>query len=199
MTLREHSLKNIYIWEYKTYEYSYDFTTWSVSDLQSKGWIVPSGSVVNSNGYYNSSNNWNAMTLADNDLANACQNAKKFVFSFTWSATSSHQRSIWLRKASTDNTLFYWDGQAHTWGNQALFWWEQLFTESTLYGDNWTYTATMTVDIVNKTWQIEMTNHSTLSGTVTDTAIASFRDCGSIYVYGETYAYIKSFSATIIY
>lgn len=193
-------VKEIYVGTTKVrpsgWTYSYDFTTWSVADLQSKWWTVPSWSVVDSNGYYNSSKNWNAMTLADN-VANACQNAKKFVFSFTWSATGGHQRSIWLRNASADNTLFYWDGFAHTWGNQAIFWWEILFTESTLYGNNWTYTATMIVDIQNKTWQIEMTDHSTLSGTITDTAIASFRNCDAIYVYWERYAYIKSFSITI--
>lgn len=179
--------------------YSYDFTTWSVADLQSKWWTVPTGSVVDSNGYYNSSRNWNGMTVVDNNLATACQNAKKLVFSLTWSATGNHQRLIWLKKisVSTENVLFYWDGEAHTWGNQALFWWEQLFTESTLYGNNWTYTATMTVDIVNKTWQIEMTDHSTLSGTVTDTAIATFRNCDWIAVYWERNAYIESFSVTI--
>ena len=180
----------------KWWKYSYDFTTWSVADLQSKWWTVSTGSVVNSNGYYNSSRNWNAMTLADN-VANACQNAKKLVFSYTWSATSAHQRSIWLRKSSADTVFFYWDGYAHAWGNQAWFWWEILFTESISYGNNWTYTATMIVDIVNKTWITEMTNHSTLSGTVTDTAIASFRDCDTIYVYWERDAYIKSFSITI--
>jgi hypothetical protein len=93
--------------------------------------------------------------------------------------------------------LFYWDGVAHTWGNQAMFWWEQLFTESTLYGTNWTYTATMTVDIVNKTWQVEMTDHTTLTWTITDTAIATFRNCELISVYWERDAYIKSFNITI--
>jgi hypothetical protein len=34
------------------------------------------------------------MTLTDADLATACQNAKKLVFSFTWSATGGHQRAI---------------------------------------------------------------------------------------------------------
>lgn len=194
----------IYVWNQKVrpsgwaiWTYSYDFTTWSVADLQSKGWTVPTGSVVNSNGYYNSSKNWNAMTLTDNNLATACQNANRLVLSFTWSATGSQQRSIWLRNGSTEIVRFYWDGDAHTWGNQAGFWWEVLFSESTQYGNNWTYTATMTVDIVNKTWQIEMTNHSTLSGTITDTAIAAFRNCDRIGIYWEQYAYIRSFSITI--
>lgn len=197
-------ISKVFLWDtqvrpsgWAIWTYSYDFTTWSTSDLQSKWWTVPTGSVVNSNGYYNSSRNWNAMTLADNDLATACQNAKKFIFSFTWSATGTHQRAVWLRNVSTEIVIFYWDGVAHTWGNQALFWWEHLFNESTLYGNNWTYTATMTVDIVNKTWQVEMTDHTTLTWTITDTAIATFRNCEFISVYWERYAYVKSFSVTI--
>ena len=76
----EKELKNAYIGEYHEYEYTYDFTTWSTSDLQSKWWTVPTGSVVNSSGYYNSSRNWNHMTISLPQLQTAVQTATEVIY-----------------------------------------------------------------------------------------------------------------------
>lgn len=188
----------IYMWrEMPIFTYSYDFTTWSVADLQSKWWTVPAWSTVNSNWYYNSSRNRNFMTLSSADLSTAASSAVKLVMSYTWTATWNHQRSLNITTTWTETTFFYWDWIAHTWWNQAGFVWVSMFSESTAYWTNWTYTNTMTVDLTNKTWEIEMTDHATLTWTLTDSQITTFRTSNWISVYWERYAYIESFNITM--
>ena len=179
------------------YEYSYDFTTGSTADLSSKWWTVPAGSVVDSNGYYNSSRNWNAMTYTSTDISNAAQNAKSVVLELTWSAGSWHQERVLTINGSSECIVLYWNGMAEDWGNQALFGGVSLLRESTAYGQSWTYTTTLTVDLVNKTWEYVSTGHNTLTWTVTDAAITTFRGGNAIHVYWESSAYIRNINVRI--
>lgn len=200
MVLVENSLKNAYIGGYHEYEYTYDFTTWSTSDLQSKWWTVPTGSVINSNGYYNSSKNRNAMTINLPQLQTAVQTATKVIYWLSWTASWSQQRVFALASWSTEICLFYWDWQSASGGNQASFWQQTIVNESGYtYWRSGTFTTTITVDLENKTRQYEWTNHTTLTWTVTDTAIASFRTVDGIRVYWEQTAYITWIWVKIIY
>jgi hypothetical protein len=198
-------ISKVFLWDtqvrpsgWAIWTYSYDFTTWSTSDLQSKGWTVPTGSVVNSNGYYNSSKNRNMLHLDSSELANVAQTATKLVMTRTWTATNRHQRTfqlVWWWAP----TRMYWDGEAHSWGggNQVWFGWVGCWDEATAYWNNWIYTNTFTVDITNKTWKYEWTNHTTETWTITDASITAFRQSSAIELYWERYAYVKSFSVTI--
>ena len=186
--------------KYHEYEYSYDFTTWSTSDLQSKWWTVPSGSVVNSSGYYNSNKNRQLLTISLPQLQAAAQTATNVVYWLSWTASWNQQRTFSLVNWNTELCTLYWDWQSSLGGNQALFGGEILLMESGYtYWRSGTFTTTVTVDLVNKTWKYEWTNHTTLTWTVTDTAITNFRTANRLNVYWEQTAYITSIWVKIIY
>ncbi len=183
--------KSNYIWW--TFEYSYNFTTWSVTDLQNKGWTVPSGSVVNSSGYYNSNKNRWRLKISSPQLQAAAQTATKVTYWLSWTASWFQQRSFSLVNWSTEICTLYWDWNSPTGGNSAMFWNQSLVSEDGYsYWRNGTFTTTVTVDLVNKTRKYEWTNHTTLTWTVTDTAITNFRTVNGLQVYWEQTVYITS-------
>ena len=182
--------------EEPTYTFSYDFTTWSIADLQSKWWSTGSWNSISSSGYMNTSRNWSVLSLTSSDLWTATQSCTTATLVLTWSASGQHQRLVNLNKNWTQSLSLYWDGVSTTYWNQATFGGEYLILEDG-YWNNWTYTTTFTVDLSNKTWEYVSTSHSTLTWTVTDAEITAFRGSNTINVYWESSAYIKSFSVII--
>ena len=193
----EKELKKWYIWEYvePIFNYSYDFTTWSVADLQSKWWTVANTATINSNGYRASG--WKMTEITDSDLANAAQSAKKLITEFGWSWSWSQQRTFALLASWAENSLFYWDWLAHLWWNQASFGWVTLFNLDDGYGASWTFTMTLEVNLTNKTRECIGTNWFLQSWTITDAQITSFRWVDWIHIYAESRAYIRSIGVTI--
>lgn len=182
--------------DWGAYSFSYDFTTWSVADLQSKWWTVPSWSVINSNGYYNVLNNWSLVTYSSAELTSAIQNAKSLTMSLTWYSTGEHQRSRGIRHTGNQETVFYWDWVTANVGNQVRFANQELvMTNGNVYVTG-TFTEKLTADIVNKTWSFEG-NPSNQTGTLSDTNINYFKAWGNLQVYAQQTAYIKSVSITI--
>ena len=101
---------------------------------------------------------------------------------------------------STEICVFYWDWQSSSGWNQAIFGGTTLVNENGYtYWRSGTFTTTVTVDLVNKTWKYEWTNHTTLTWTVTDTAITNFRTVNGLRVYWEQTAYITSIGVKVIY
>lgn len=202
MVLVENSLKNAYIGGYHEYEYTYDFTSWSTSDLQSKWWTVPTGSVVNSNGYYNSSKNWSLITFSSSELTEAMQLAQKLTMSVTWYSTWGHQKVFGFKHTWWQETIFYGDGVTAAGGNQVNFWNDYLIMSAgNVYGSTGTYTQILTVNFISKTWAYQW-NPSDQTGTVTDTAIGYFRAWWNIQIYFQNDAtawYMKNFSIKIEY
>lgn len=195
MVLVENELKNAYIWEYvPPYEISYDFTTWSVADLQSKWWTVPAWSSVTANGYKNTSDNRSYIKLSSSELHDYAQTATKLVMKLHWTATWLTERALSIFDGTTEICNLYWNYVA----NSATFGQVSYVNESiSEYWQNWEFTTTFTVDIQNKTWEYVSTGHTTLTWTVTDASITSFRLSNGIWVYFQGSGYIKDMSITI--
>lgn len=204
--IRTTNIKKVYVWTNQVrpseiWSFSYDFTTWSVADLQSKWWTVPSWSIINSNGYYNQSRNRNLITYSSAELTSALQNAKSMTMSLTWYSTGESQRVRGIKHTWGQETIFYGDCVTANYGNQALFAGESLVsTDGNVYGSVWTYTTTLSADLVNKTWEYKW-NPSDQTGTLTNTAINYFKAWGNLEVYAEAWngqtIYIKNVSIII--
>lgn len=191
----------MYIWTNKVrpmwiFNISYDFTTWSAADLQNKWWTVPTWSSITTNGYKNTSSNRSYIKLSSSELYDYAQVATKLVMQLHWKGTWHTERVLSTMNGNTEICNLYWNYVA----NSATFGQVSYVNESiSEYWQNWEFTTTFTVDIQNKTWEYVSTNHNTLTWTVTDASITSFRWSNGIWVYFQGAGYMKDISVTIEY
>jgi len=193
----EHSLKNAYIGGY--YEYSYDFTTWSVSDFSSQWWTVPSSCSITSNWLTANSSNW--ITVGATNLPwlnNALQTAKNISIEMLWNKWSSGTyRRWWLYITGSQGWItFYWDWRnASSWiliqaGTTTL-----LNTYDTLSA--WEHLQKLDIDLQNKLASWNLWWVITGSWTFTDADITVIRASTDFTIPITSNSYIKSIKVII--
>ena len=193
MTLREHSLKNAYIGEYKGLEYSYDFRNKTLAQFTADGWTAyewtPS---FNADGIYGSS--WtlrNKITLPLN-----LSNAKKITIieNYKWTWSSAWTRS-WLAVVSD---MSHWNGVYLQWTARGIDL-DSTFTQITNSASDatWTFTETLVLDLINKTYTASW--HWSYTRTLTDAQIASIKSVTWLYVmlYNSNYIRVSNISLTV--
>ena len=173
----EHSIKNIYIWQYY---YTIDLQDTSAQDITSKWWNIYRESVSISNTDLTYYSDWicNGVVYKQFDISEANKvTIESYVYiknaTSWWMATNTITWTI-----GTD-TQYLW-----------LTWWPSSYTTEWLYVtfNDWTktsagavstgrYNVTMTVDLL--TWVVNVTN-----GTLTATKTLSSSELSTLKTYG---------------
>ena len=177
MTLREHSLKNIYIGEYKVRHYDYTFKWKTAAEIWNE-WTTQVGTIaVNSEWATGTSSQEMRITKSISSLANA----KRIIINSTvvWQNTVYTAGNVWIWKWTwwwNWTTIFcvfwsqYWGIHARINYNWTDYAWNSIWnaTEST-------YKTTLTIDLEQKTivWSISWFGDSTLS--LSDAQVSDIR------------------------
>lgn len=183
------------------WEYSYDFTTWSVADFSSQWWTVPSSCSITSS--WLTANSWNWITVDATNfpwLNDALQTAKNISLEVLWNKWSSWTyRRWWLYiKSSQDWIVLYGDGRNVTGGIVI-----QVGATSLLNGkDNlvaWEYLMKLDVNLQSKTASWDLWWSIIGSWSFTDADITQIKASTNFMIPITSNSYIKSIKVTIEY
>lgn len=184
-------LKNAYIGE--VYEYSYDFTKGSISDLTNQWWTWLSNCSINTTYWLTSSTSWDTPLLSQPKLTSVLSSAKKIKIAYTcykWTTWNTTQRWFWFLSNWTNDVWIYWDGSAI----QLRLWWT-LYVNTTSSQSVGTYNFSLDIDLTTKkavySWITSWTY------TITDSDIATIRTGDTLRIAVSSNSYIKNVSILV--
>ena len=184
ITIYEHKLKNNYIWEYKVYEYSYDFRNKSTSQITADGWsIVQWWCLFNSYWVRNNSSDW-MLRLINKVvwLQTKMTSCKKLIIEFTRYTTWEAAFAWAILNETPENnfTGIYQDNRL--WDIRFRAGWSNLISLSTTI--SWTVKFRWEYDLVNKSAEFSWNWANARTATLTDEAINNIRSASNaVYVY----------------
>lgn len=201
MTLREHSLKNIYIGEYKTRHYDYTFKWKTATEIWNE-WTKQIGDFsVNSDWVTGTSSQEMRITKSIPSLATA----KRIVIQTT---------VVWINSVYTAWAVWIWNwawwgtyvanfniyGSQYNWIRLELYDWASNYWNTIWTATAATYDATLTIDLENKTMTGSIPWFSDSVLTLTDAWISMIRAYEYIVCYASlNRSTISDVSIDIIY
>lgn len=194
-------LKNAYIGEYHDeYEYSYDFTTWSVADFSSQWWTVPSSCSISSSWLTANTQNWTTVNATDFPWLNdAIQGAKNIHIEILWNKGSwTYRRWGLYITGQQDWITFYWD-----WRNMSGWILISAGGTTLLSGSDtlstWEHSQKLDIDLQNKLANWNLWWVIIGSWTLTDTDVTQIRAATNFIIPISSGSYIESIKVTIEY
>jgi len=194
------AISKVFLWDTQVrpsgWAYSYDFTTWTISDFSSLWWSIPSQCSMSSS-WLTSSGTWSTLDLSNVGWLNdALQNAKKVTMELVWYRIVSNrwEHAFSLINWNTEVNVLYGN-----WRNtQVIVWWTNVLNRTQSQATNTPHTMKSVCDLVNKSASYEDTwVPITWTATLSDTQISNIRDCNWLRLVVQTGVYIKSFSIKI--
>lgn len=178
------------------FTYSYNFTTWSVADLQSQWWTIPSGVSVSSS-WMTANNTWSTPSFSNVPWLNtALQTATNIHMEFTYEQSYTSDFQHWLSVSNSNSgteLLLYWDGR----------WVEMVIWETTYISWNktgyvtWLYKREFDLDLSNKTVSYDIWWWQSWSFTITDTNVTNVRTWANMWLIVSINGYLKNITLTI--
>ena len=198
----EKVLKNIYIGEYKAYEYSYDFRNKTTTQLTNDWWTIQSWSIWINSGWIYVSSAWNPIVLNTTPIVSLSE-AKKVTITEVGTWSNAWASYIWF----ATSTWRWWSGWIFAGTtldtNSGVYGWSCNSTVKTASWISWwTYTIKVTLDLESKTMWVSCTGKSDLTQALSDADVSVFRSMPyvwfNIWWWSGTWTKIQSIKYEII-